>query len=97
MLEISQRAMFNYPMLGLTSLVCVTIQNKHYKVHVMMRLWSEGKIKSADDVEDLCFSFCKRSPYKFCPGIDPGHYENEYHQAIRFHIKSVQQLECPFS
>ena len=96
-LEISQRAMFNHPPLGLTSRICVTIQNKHYKNLVMMRLWSEVEIKSADDVKDLCFSFCKRSPYKFCPGIDPVHYENEYHQAIRFHIKSVRQLEFPFS
>ncbi|XP_065904955.1 uncharacterized protein [Dysidea avara] len=96
-LEISQRAVFNHPPLGLTPRVCVTIQNKHYKVHVMMRPWSEGEIKSINDVEELCDLFCRRSLYKFCPGIDPVHYENQYHKTIRFHIKSVRQSEFPFS
>ena len=96
-LEISQRTVFNHPPLGLTPRVSVTIQNNHYKVYVMMRLWREGEVKSIDEVEELCILFCQKSDYKFCPGIDPVHYENEYHKMIRFHIKSVRQSEFPFS
>ena len=63
----------------------------------MMRLWSEGEIKSIDGVMDLCTIFGRKSSYKFCPGIDPVHYEDEYHKVISFHIKSVRQSEFPFS
>jgi len=95
-LTISQKAMFNHPPHGLTSRVCVTIQYKHYKVHVLMRLWREGEIESIDDVMELCAIFGNKSSYKFCPGIDPAHYEDEYHKAIHFHIKSVQLSRFPF-
>jgi len=63
----------------------------------MMRLWSEGEIKTIDDLVDLCTIFSTKSSYKFCPGIDPVHYEDEYHKVIHFHIKSVRQSEFPFS
>ena len=96
-LTISQRAVFNHPLHGLTSRVCVTIQYKHYKVHVLMILWSEGEIELIDDVMELCGMFGKISSYKFCPGIDPVHYEDEYHRAIQFHIRSVRLSEFPFS
>ena len=40
--------------------------------------------------------FSRDSTYKFYPGIDPVHYEAEYHKVIRFHIKSVCWSEFPF-
>ena len=53
--------MFDHPAFRLSSRVCVVIQYKHYKVHVMMRLWSEGVIKSIDDLVDLCAMFSRDS------------------------------------
>ena len=41
--------------------------------------------------------FGKKSSYIICPGIDPVHYEDEYHKAIHFHIRSVRLSEFPFS
>lgn len=96
-LNISQRAVFDHPPFGMTSRIYVTIQYKHYKVHVMMRLWSEGEIKSIDDLVDLCTIFSRKSSYKFCPAIDPVYYDSEYHKVIHFHIKSVWWSTFPFS
>ena len=48
-----------------------------------MRLWSEGEITSVNEVVELCHMFGKRSKYKFCPGLDPDYYENEYRKPIR--------------
>ena len=62
-----------------------------------MRLWREGEIKSFDDVVELCHIFGCKSTYKFCPGVDPDYYENEFHKAIRCHIKSVRLTQFPFS
>ena len=96
-LNIVQRVVFDHPPFGLTSRVHVTIQFKHYKVHVVMRLWSEGEIKSIDDLVELCTVFSRKSSYKFCPGIDPVHYEGKYHKVIHFHIKRIRWSEFPFS
>jgi len=96
-LTITQRSQFSHPPLGLTSRVTITIQYKHYSIFVLMRLWSEGELKSVNELVELCHMFGKKSKYKFCPGLDPDFYENEYHQPIRFHIKSVRITQFPYS
>jgi len=81
-LTITQRSLFSHLPLGLTSRVIITIQYKHYSIHALMRLWSEGEISSVNEVVELCHMFGKKSKYKFCPGLDPDYYENEYHKPI---------------
>ena len=59
-LTITQKSLFSHSPFGITSRVTITIQYKHYSVHVLMRLWREGEIKSVDDVVELCHIFgCK--------------------------------------
>lgn len=43
-LTIAQRSQFSHLPFGVTSIVTITIQYKHYSVHVLMimRLWTEG-------------------------------------------------------
>ena len=96
-LTITQRSLFSHLPLGLTSRVTITIQYKRYSVHVLMRLWSEGEIKSVNDVVELCHMIGKKSKYKFCPGMDPDHYDNEYYKPIQFYINSVRLTQFPFS
>lgn len=96
-LTITQRNLFDHPPFGFTSRVQITMQYKNYKVHILMRLWEEGELESIQDVFELCTIFSNKSQYKFCPGIDPDYYEEQYHQPIRFHIKSVRQCHFPFS
>ena len=54
-------------------------------------------MKSVDDVVELCHMFGKTFKYKFCPGMDPDYYDNEYYKPIRFHISSVRLTQFPFS
>ena len=96
-LTITQRNLFCHPPFGFTSRVQITMQYKNYKVHILMRLWKEGELEHIRDVFELCSIFSNKSQYKFCPGIDPDYYEKEYHQPIRFHIKSVRHCHFPFS
>ena len=96
-LTITQRTLFDHPPFGFTSRVQITMQYKNYKVHILMRLWKEGELESIQDVFELCSIFSYKSQYKFCPGINPDYYEDQYHQPIRFHIKSVRQCHFPFS
>ena len=96
-LTITQRNLFDHPPFGFTSRIQITMQYKNYKVHILMRLWKEGELESIQDVFELCSIFSSKSQYKFCLGIDPDYYEDQYHQLIRFHIKSVRQCHFPFS
>ena len=73
------------------------LQYKSYKVYVLMRLWKEGELTDTGDVIELCNILGHKSKHKFCPGIDPDLYEREYHQKIRFHIRSVRLSSFPFS
>ena len=83
----------------MTSCVHITLQYKRYRVHILMRLWKEEEFECIDDVFELCDIFCSKSKHKFFPGLDPDYYESEceYHQKIRFHIKSVHHSSFPFS
>ena len=45
---------------------------------------------------ELSNDFRNKSVYKFCPGIDPKHHEEEHHKIIHFHIKSVRLCQFPF-
>ena len=96
MLSISQRNLVHHPPFGLTSRVQVTIQHRNYVVHVLMRQWKTGELKTSEDLRALCDSFSNNSQYKFCPGIDSNYYETEYYAVIRFHIKSIRRWEFPF-
>ena len=83
--------------MGLISRIQFTIEFKKYSIFILMRLWRTGKVKSIEDGTKVCQDISTLSDYKFCPGIDPEYYEEEYHKVIRFHIKSVRLCECPFT
>ena len=95
-LTITQRNLFNHPPFGLTSRIQATVQYKSYVASVLMRSWKVGEVKSVEDVIELCHDFSNKSQYKFCPGINPHDYEEEYHKVIRFHIKTVRLCHFPF-
>ena len=63
----------------------------------MMRLQSEGGIKSIDDLIELCTIFSRKSSYNFCLPIKPVHHYGQYHKVLCFHITSIQQSQFPFS
>ena len=54
-------------------------------------------MKGIDDAYEICRDISNLSCYKFCPGIDPDYYEEEYHKVLRFHLKSVRLCHFPFS
>lgn len=56
-----------------------------------------GKVKDTDDAYEICWQISSLSGYKFCPGIEPDYYEEEYHKVLRFHVKSVRLCHFPFS
>ena len=95
-LTITQKNLFNHPPFGLTSRIQVIVQYTSCTASVLMRTWKAGEVRSVEDVIKLCHDFSNQSVYKFCPGIDPQYYEEEYHKIIRFHIKSVRLNQFPF-
>ena len=94
-LMIAQKNLFHHPSFGLTSRIQLTVQYKKYTAYVLMQLWKEGEVKTIEDVREVCHDFSNVSKCKFCPGIDPDYYEEEYHKVIRFHIKSVRVWHFP--
>ena len=96
-LTITHKHLFSHPPLGLISRIQVTIEYKKYSVLVLLRLWRKGEVKDIDDAYEICWYVSSLSGYKFCPGIDPDYYEEEYHKVLLFHVKSVQLCYFPFS
>ena len=96
-LTVTQRDLFNCPPLGKISRVQVTIEYKKYSIFVMLHLWSTGEVNGVDDAFRICRDISRSSKCKFCPGIDPDYYEEEYHQKVQFHLKSVQSCNFPFA
>jgi len=96
-LLISQRQLFSHPPFGVVSRVQVAVRYKLYNVHVLMRLWKSASFEDVAEIRELCYIMEQKSEYKFCPGVEPDHYKKEYHDVIRFHIKSVRLLEFPFN
>ena len=97
LLQISQRQLHNHPLFGMVSRVQITVQYNLYTAYVMMRKWESGSLANGEDLAILCTKFSSKSEYKFCPGLNPEHYETEYYATIRFHIKSVRRMEFPFT
>ena len=77
-LTITQRNLFDHPPFGLTSHIQVVVQYSSYTASVLMRTWKVGEVRSVEDIIELSHDFSNKSVYKFCPGIDPQHYEEEY-------------------
>ena len=73
----------NHPLFGLTSRIQVVVQYKSYTASVLMRTWKVGEVRSVEDIIELSHDFNNKSVYKFCPGIDPQYYEEEYHKILR--------------
>jgi len=96
-LTITQKDLFNHPPLGMISRVHVTIEYKKYSVFVLLHLWSSGEVNGVDDAYRICQDMSSSSTYKFCPGIDPDHYEEEYYSKLHFHVKSVRLCHFPFT
>ena len=97
MLTITQKHLFSHPPLGLISRIQVTIEYNKYSVFVLLHLWRMGEVKDTDDAYEICWHISNLSGYKFCPGINPDYYEEEYHKVLRFHVKSVRLCHFPFS
>ena len=95
-LTITQKNLLNHPPFGLTSRIQVIVQYTSYTASVLMRTWKAEEVRSVEDIIELCHDFSNVSVYRFCSGIDPQYYEEEYHKIIRFHIKSVQLCQFPF-
>ena len=93
---VTQRELANHPPFGLVSRVQVTITGRKYVVHILMRMWESGELDGRDSIHALCNKFVANTEYKFCPGLDPEEYQNEYFERIRFHIKSVREATTPF-
>ena len=72
------------------------MEGRKYTVHILMRMWESGELDGQDSIHLLCSKFVANTEYKFCPGLDPEEYHNEYFEKIRFHIKSVRQTTTPF-
>ena len=95
-LLINQRNLFYHPPFGMMSRVQVSVQYRSYVAHVLMRVWKSGTFETLEDVIALCQMIGANSTYKLCPGIEPDEYEKEFHDVIRFHIKSVRITDFPF-
>ena len=93
---ISQRRLANHPPYGLVSRAQITIKKNKYSASVLMKEWDSGELCSREDIHNLCNKFIAETKYKFCPGLDPEQYQQEYFDKIRFHIKTVRQTESPF-
>ena len=97
MLQISQRKLHNHPPFGMLSRIQITAQYNCYTAYIMMRTWETGRLRSIEDLTTICLKFSVKSEYKFCPGINPEHYETEYFAVIRFHITTVRKTVFPFA
>jgi len=62
-----------------------------------MHLWKTGELNGFEEAHSLCYDFSSRSQFKFCPGIDPQLYEEEYYRVLGFHIKPLRINHFPFS
>jgi len=93
---INQRRLANHPPCGLVSRAQITIKRNKYSVNVLKKEWDAGELHSQEEVSDLCRKFAADTKYKFCPGLDPDHYQQEYFEKIRFHLKSVRCTDSPF-
>ena len=74
----------------------LAITRSDYTLNVMGYHLQSGLLQGEAEVHELCQMISSQSPYKFCPGIDGQHYEEHYHDVIRFHVKSVRCSTVPF-
>ena len=81
---------------GLTSRIHLVIKGNEYAVKILGCHLQSGLLQCETDVHELCLMLSSQSPYKFCPGIDYKHYEEYYHNVIRYHLKSFKHLSTPF-
>ena len=93
---VTQHELANHSPFGLVSCVQVTITGRKYVVHILIRTWESGELDGQESIHVLCNKFVANTEHKFCPGLDPEEYQNEYYERIRFHIKSVCETTTPF-
>ena len=93
---IAQRTLHNHPPCGLVPRIQVSVQYKIYTITVLMRVWKKEPFESFDELDAVCKMVGNGTKYKFCPGIEMSRYMSEYHDHIRFHIKSVRLSDFPF-
>ena len=96
-LTVTQKDLFCHPPFVLISRVRLTIEYKKYSVFVLLHLWGTGEVDGIDDAHEICRDISSKSSYKFCPGIDPDYYEQEYHKVLRFDVKSARIRRFPFT
>ena len=67
-----------------------------YDIQVLLTSIETGSVTDLAQFISVC-SKTNRAQYKFCPGLDVKFYYDTYFATIRYHIKSVQVWEKPFS
>ena len=95
-LLITQRRLFKHPPFGAVSRVQIAVHYKSYTVHVLMKEWKRSSFETVAEIRELCQIIEDKSNFKFCPGIEPDHYNKEYYDVIRFHVQSVRLHDFPF-
>jgi len=85
-LLISQHRLYNHVPFGAVSRIQIAVHYKSYTVNVLMRQWRCSSFDSVAEIRELCYII---EEYKFCPGINPDHYNREYYDVIRFHINCM--------
>lgn len=61
-----------------------------------MRVWKKEAFESFEELDAVCKMIGNDTKYKFCSGIEMNRYMSEYHDHIRFHIKSARLSDFPF-
>ena len=95
-ITIMQRELYFHPPFGYVSRIHIVITGNEYTVNVLANKYQSGTLHSDAEVYKLCEMFSVQSSYKFCLGIDRELYEEQYHIAIRYHLKSVKYCLAPF-
>ena len=68
-----------------------------YNVQVLFSTVQNGDVSSLSQFISVCSLLSDGAQYKFCPGLDEKTYFDTYFSFIRYHIKSVQIWEKPFT
>lgn len=95
-LNVTQREVHQHSPFGYTSRIHLIINRNEYTVNVLGNHFQSGSLQSEAHVHELCKMFSNQAPFKFCPGINWEHYEDHYHNVIRYHLKSVRFSTAPF-
>jgi hypothetical protein len=87
-----------HPPAGSVSRTRIVVQEDGaFSFQVMLHSKEVGKIETVEHFLNVCDMMANvKGEYKFCPGLDPSEYETMYFSKIRYDIKNVRRMNCPF-